>query len=351
MVPGRYRLLPILRALDFFDFRIHPSGIEQLLQLNPGDVQLVLRNLHSVLLVPEPGSDNVQSIRVHHASFRDFLKDQTRSGEFYVGGLQHRVELGKCVLKALSYTYENASINRAGPVAFARSLQDATKKIPPLPEMIPLIRLINPDFSFFHLDSLLTGQILSLLANIGNPPHDLIQLWGAYRFMGEVQDSMHGPQFPAFQTYNDNDDSPLMDCEPLYQCTLLPRILQAFILGEGWAEHQHLSLLNIHVLLDISWEDLRVSICRLQIQHHILDNETAGKVLRFVAEHLSPEPAMMQLLLDLACGCIRLLTGQQLLWWHLSVPWGCFIRASPHSMGLLQNIRGVHFDTSDDTAF
>ncbi|KAJ7248300.1 hypothetical protein C8J57DRAFT_1080419, partial [Mycena rebaudengoi] len=52
-----------------------------------------------------------------HASFLDFLSDQSRSGKFYVGGLQHRVELGKSVLKALSYTYDNPAVNIAGPVA------------------------------------------------------------------------------------------------------------------------------------------------------------------------------------------------------------------------------------------
>ncbi|KAJ7248345.1 hypothetical protein C8J57DRAFT_1028852, partial [Mycena rebaudengoi] len=58
--------------------------------LKPGDVQLTLRGLHSVLYIPEPEDDNDydERISVHHASFRDFLKDQSRSGEFYVDDLQ-----------------------------------------------------------------------------------------------------------------------------------------------------------------------------------------------------------------------------------------------------------------------
>ncbi|KAJ7245761.1 hypothetical protein C8J57DRAFT_1190748 [Mycena rebaudengoi] len=118
-VPSRHRLLPILRALEFFEFRLHPGGIEQLLELKPGDVQLILRGLHSVMRIPEPKYDNVPRmwILVHHASFRDFLNDQSRSGEFYVDDLQHRVEQGKSVLKAFSYTYDNPAINVAGPVA------------------------------------------------------------------------------------------------------------------------------------------------------------------------------------------------------------------------------------------
>ncbi|KAJ7243988.1 hypothetical protein C8J57DRAFT_1024761, partial [Mycena rebaudengoi] len=60
--------------------------------LKPGDVQLILRGLHSVLDVPKPEEDNNhwQWISVHHSSFRDFLNDQSRSGKFYVGGPQHQ---------------------------------------------------------------------------------------------------------------------------------------------------------------------------------------------------------------------------------------------------------------------
>jgi hypothetical protein len=112
-VPGRHRLLPILRALEFFDFCLHTGGIEQILGLKPGDVQLILRGLHSVLRIP----DHNGPISVHHASLRDFLNDQSRSGEFYVSGLQHRVELGKLVLKEFSYTLDNPDVNLAVPMA------------------------------------------------------------------------------------------------------------------------------------------------------------------------------------------------------------------------------------------
>ncbi|KAJ7245803.1 hypothetical protein C8J57DRAFT_1190790 [Mycena rebaudengoi] len=112
-VPARHGLLPILRALEFFDFELPTCGIEQLLGLKAGDVQLILRNLHSVLFFPEHDDDDEYPIRVHHASFRDFLNDQARSGEFYVGELPGRVELGKSILNALSYT---PAIHLPGPV-------------------------------------------------------------------------------------------------------------------------------------------------------------------------------------------------------------------------------------------
>ncbi|KAJ7248303.1 hypothetical protein C8J57DRAFT_1672739 [Mycena rebaudengoi] len=70
-VPACHRLLPILRPLEFFEFQLHAGGIEQLLELKPGDVQLILRGLHSVLCIPEPEDDNDREdwISVHHASF------------------------------------------------------------------------------------------------------------------------------------------------------------------------------------------------------------------------------------------------------------------------------------------
>ncbi|KAJ7290499.1 hypothetical protein C8J57DRAFT_1275992 [Mycena rebaudengoi] len=112
--PDRSRLLQILRAMAFFRFRITPSGIEELLELNPGDVQLTLRSLHSVLVIPKPKADTWRDIRVHHASFEDFLNDPQRAGEFYVGGLQHRVDLSRRVFVALSHICTDPSINRAG---------------------------------------------------------------------------------------------------------------------------------------------------------------------------------------------------------------------------------------------
>jgi hypothetical protein len=114
--PARSRLLPILRAMSFFQFRLTPSGVEELLELNPGDVQLTLRSLHSVLVIQKPVSDPRIDlrIRVHHASFEDFLNDPKRAGEFYVGGLQHRVDVSRHVFRALSHMCTNPSINRAG---------------------------------------------------------------------------------------------------------------------------------------------------------------------------------------------------------------------------------------------
>jgi hypothetical protein len=104
---SRSRLVRILCVLINFP-ELSLGEIEQLLQLNPGDVGLSLRRLHSVLQVPSDGS----SISVYHASFRDFLADPVRSNEFWVNTLEQRKELARSVLMALSYVFGNSTDRR-----------------------------------------------------------------------------------------------------------------------------------------------------------------------------------------------------------------------------------------------
>ncbi|KAJ6536693.1 hypothetical protein DFH09DRAFT_1401111 [Mycena vulgaris] len=97
-VPSRYQLLKSLN----------------LLELRPGDVRLALRGLHSVVQLPLDDEDLSLRLTVHHASFLDFLSDPTRSGIFYVAGPEHRTELARQILKALSNTHDDPSLNRNG---------------------------------------------------------------------------------------------------------------------------------------------------------------------------------------------------------------------------------------------
>ncbi|KAJ7016409.1 hypothetical protein C8F04DRAFT_537299 [Mycena alexandri] len=76
------------------------SAIEQLLELETGDVRLILRGLHSVLDIP---AEEDTRISAHHASFLDFLRNSSRSGPFYVGSSQCRHNLTHHILKAYSF--------------------------------------------------------------------------------------------------------------------------------------------------------------------------------------------------------------------------------------------------------
>ncbi|KAF7373126.1 AAA-16 domain-containing protein [Mycena sanguinolenta] len=93
-VARQSELIPILCAIA--NFRLSAGIIEQLFGLEDGDTQLLLRNLHSVLNVP---SDDEEAIYSHHASFLDFLNVRTRSQNFHVGSLVHRMHLARSLLE------------------------------------------------------------------------------------------------------------------------------------------------------------------------------------------------------------------------------------------------------------
>jgi hypothetical protein len=95
--------------------------VEQLLDLQPGDVGLALRGLHSVLQVLAVSS---YPIVVHHASFRDFLDDPARSGVFCVRGFQQRKDLAGFILKALTINsvYDASATHGISPLAWCVTL-------------------------------------------------------------------------------------------------------------------------------------------------------------------------------------------------------------------------------------
>ncbi|KAJ7851305.1 hypothetical protein B0H14DRAFT_2509303 [Mycena olivaceomarginata] len=105
------RLLLILTVFAT-KWNLKVPRIEQLLGLKPGDVQLALRGVHSIVKIDE----EFQHVTAHHASFLDFLDNPTRSGMFYVGGSQQRTDLACHILKAFSYKYDDPFINVTGPV-------------------------------------------------------------------------------------------------------------------------------------------------------------------------------------------------------------------------------------------
>ncbi|KAK7060850.1 hypothetical protein VNI00_000583 [Paramarasmius palmivorus] len=58
-----------------------PSILTRLFQLQPGEIEMLLSKLHSVIHVPD---DPDSEIRVLHASFTEFLLDRARSGDYYI---------------------------------------------------------------------------------------------------------------------------------------------------------------------------------------------------------------------------------------------------------------------------
>ncbi|KAF7369154.1 NACHT domain-containing protein [Mycena venus] len=114
--PHFLKILAVIAAKIFLRFRY----IDQLLELQPGEVQLAVRGLRSVIGAQKWGSSECNDwssesgIIVHHASFLDFLQDPVRAGIFYVGVSSLRTDLCCHILKALSYSYDDFSLNRHG---------------------------------------------------------------------------------------------------------------------------------------------------------------------------------------------------------------------------------------------
>ncbi|KAJ7136942.1 hypothetical protein C8R44DRAFT_695848 [Mycena epipterygia] len=110
LVPHDYRsqLLGILAAIRS-QFELRFCEIEQLLDLQPGDVCLILRDLHSVIDIP----DEEDQLVTHHASFLDFLDDPSRSNQFYAGSPQCRTALTHQILKALSSSHDDPFLHQA----------------------------------------------------------------------------------------------------------------------------------------------------------------------------------------------------------------------------------------------
>jgi hypothetical protein len=115
----------------------------------------------------------------------------------------------------------------------------------------------------------------------------------------------------------DSDCSRAKDCIPvlsvteweqLYQCPLLCRIVQAYILERHW------DWVDFHILLDVSWDELRAAICTLRP----FTGADKGKIvalLKCMARHLLSDASSRAISLELARGSIRFLndirTGQQ----------------------------------------
>ncbi|KAE9391294.1 hypothetical protein BT96DRAFT_311649 [Gymnopus androsaceus JB14] len=139
--PRQAQLIPILCALA--NFGLSPLALDILFEVGSGDARLVLRGVSSVLDVPLKDDDEIAA---HHATFYDFLHDSGRSQIFYVGSLDHRMDLARsflklfaCQFKYIGGLYQRSSENLLIP--FITSL-------PPSVELLPLIQAMNPDYIF-----------------------------------------------------------------------------------------------------------------------------------------------------------------------------------------------------------
>jgi hypothetical protein len=97
-LPQLLGIMQILVAQSHLSFRWPIPCIEQLLELETGDLHLTLRDLHSVI-----GINSEECIYAHHASFVEFANNPSRSGPFCAGSGQCRTMLASRILRAFAY--------------------------------------------------------------------------------------------------------------------------------------------------------------------------------------------------------------------------------------------------------
>ncbi|KAJ7219877.1 hypothetical protein B0H12DRAFT_1241363 [Mycena haematopus] len=258
-VPDRHGLLAILTVIVSLR-TTEASRIEELLELEPGDVRLLLRGLYSV--IGEKGARHTMEVVIHHASFVDFLRDEKRAGDFYIGRGQHVADVCGHVLKALSYTRDNSSPHgrpHISALLWERATFELIASSSPSPDLITLLRSLNPDLLFGKSQEVTNTRAVETVVNWlkrNQPqPDDLIQRWEDYGFMLYCQ-STWSPAVPDPREDEEDASRIVSRASPS-----LVQILQAFPIVsqapfKGWNNN---TLLTIHHLLDYPWEELRTT--------------------------------------------------------------------------------------------
>jgi len=79
-----------------------PAVIERFLFYRPGEMDMILTDLHSIISVPPPGDDGFSGLRFFHASLPDFLLDRSRSLDFFFNQGAAYLKLTELAVKHLS---------------------------------------------------------------------------------------------------------------------------------------------------------------------------------------------------------------------------------------------------------
>ncbi|KAJ7918032.1 hypothetical protein B0H13DRAFT_308633, partial [Mycena leptocephala] len=343
----------LLRILTVIAARIDlsPAHIEQLLELEQGDLRLALRGLHSVISgLEKDNSDDPRRLNFHHASFRDFLQDPRRAGIFYVGGYSHRMDFSHCILKAFSYRYQDPVQNRCGHVSRYLGIPafELVVSSEPSSTLISLLHSFNPDFLFHFAPEVVIAAVDMVLEWLKqNQPlaTDLIQLWEAYHFMAYYERVWYqgsGRENQVTEEDRGHCHQILSQVSPS-----LLRILQTikFITYPAYHPYYHPEalILKIHALLNFSWDELRMAFCSLR---SLIGYGEEGLIrnMPIVAFDMVISPA--HLLWDLACSCLRvmrrILSGEMDKIFERSLlKWSYHLRWCPPSPQLLQELCDV----------
>ncbi|KAJ7118218.1 hypothetical protein C8R44DRAFT_854231 [Mycena epipterygia] len=347
--PRRPRLLGILTVI-VAKLHLSVDHIEQLLELKPGDIGLALRGLHSLVEI------RCDWVTVHHASFLDFLNDPTRSGPFYINS-QHRSDLARQILKTFSYKYEDPSLNQSGPVACYLGTQ-ALKfiiSVKPCPDLVSLLQLLNPDFLFEILSREespldIVNAVLGWLEEILPRPQGLIELWEDYVFMRRWEGACKWKWTWEDLPFHEQKYGEILSKVP----SQLLKILHACTITESFAWNS--SLLRTHFLLDLSWDELRKSICLLREIMDTYDGKLNTLFTYASDPNFCPKPA--SIFRDLSCGYLRVRRScldhklpRNFVEMIMAYYWGRVLRSCPPCDDMLRDLRELEFASAGTSPF
>ncbi|KAJ6465452.1 hypothetical protein C8R45DRAFT_496064 [Mycena sanguinolenta] len=232
--PRRSQLIPILCAI--VNFALGAENMDRLFRFAQGEARLLLRSLHSLLSL-----DDDYGISSHHASFLDFLKSPGRSRTFCVSTLQHRIDLARIILEAYVGPYENgdgflSQFLRLNLIGFIISLPPSA-----VAELLPLIGSMDPRYIFAFPGTHVPGRMLVWLKEISSASRDLIKLWEDYEYM---------VLFERTVRWGHRSAKRIFPCSPEFL-----RILISLVM------FRYNSLSKLRDLLDLTWTEMRASIC------------------------------------------------------------------------------------------
>lgn len=96
-------VMDVFRSLLLFkhDGLKRPHIVENFFGYEPGDLQIFLADLHSLIFVPPP-QNNFDNLRVFHASLGDFLMDESRSGQFFISKRESHAQLAEYCIQHIA---------------------------------------------------------------------------------------------------------------------------------------------------------------------------------------------------------------------------------------------------------
>ena len=98
------------------------SALSRLLQVSKEDVDLTFNDLHAILDIP---TDPTRQLRLHHPSFRDFLLNQDRCGDFWVDEKEAHQILATSCIQLMSQTLKKDICEMHAPGSQASQVESS----------------------------------------------------------------------------------------------------------------------------------------------------------------------------------------------------------------------------------